>query len=104
MPELQLRDAKAAFSAIVEQAARCEETVVIRHGRPVAVVLGYETWQRLTGARPSFADLLLDFPDSGEFARDPAAARAHGVVVATRHPRAFVPMGPGAVDPFALVG
>lgn len=75
MRELQLRDAKAAFSAVVEQAARGEETVVTRHGRPTAVVLGYETWQRLTGARPSFADLLLDFPNPGEIARDPAPPR-----------------------------
>ena len=75
MRELQLRDAKAAFSAVVEQAVTGEETIVTRHGHPVAVVLGYEAWQRLTGARPSFADLLLDFPEVGAISRDPAAPR-----------------------------
>ena len=75
MRELQLRDAKAALSAAVEQAAKGEETIVTRHGQPMAVVLGYEAWQRLTGARPSFAGLLLNFPDVGAIARDPAAPR-----------------------------
>jgi antitoxin Phd len=75
MRELQLRDAKAAFSAVVEQAAKGEGTVVTRHGQPMAVVLGYEAWQRLTGARPSFADLLLDFPTVEEIERDPSPPR-----------------------------
>lgn len=75
MRELQLRDAKAAFSAVVEQAAKGEETVVTRHGQPMAVVLGYAAWQRLTGARPSFADLLLEFPDAGPIVRDPGPPR-----------------------------
>jgi prevent-host-death family protein len=75
MHELQLRDAKASFSAVVEKAAKGEETVVTRHGQPMAVVLGYDAWRRLTGSFPSFADLLLDFPDVGEIARDPAVSR-----------------------------
>ena len=76
MRELQLRDAKADFSAVVEQAAKGEGTVVTRHGQPTAVILGYDDWQRLTGARPSFADFLLSFPDVGEIARDLAPPRA----------------------------
>jgi antitoxin Phd len=75
MRELQLRDAKAAFSAVVEQAANGESTVVTRHGRKVAVVLGYDEWERLSNARRSLADLLLDFPDVGDIARDPAPLR-----------------------------
>jgi prevent-host-death family protein len=75
MRELQLRDAKASFSAVVEQAAEGEGTVVTRHGRPMAVVLGYDAWQRLIGIQPSFAELLLGFPDVEEIARDPAVSR-----------------------------
>lgn len=75
MHELQLRDAKAAFSAVVEQAAKGEATVVTRHGKKMAVVLGYEAWERLSGARRSLADILLDCPDVGEIARDPAPPR-----------------------------
>ncbi len=76
MHELQLRDAKAGFSAVVEKATQGEPSVVTRHGEPVAVVLGYAEWRRLTGAQPSFADLLLAFPDEAEVARDPAPVRA----------------------------
>lgn len=75
MRELQLRDAKACFSAVVEQAANGTGTVVTRHGQPMAVVLGYDTWQRLTGSCPSFADLLLAFPSVGDIDRDPSPAR-----------------------------
>lgn len=78
MRELQVRDAKASFSAVVEQAAGDEATLVTRHGRPMAVVLGYEEWRRLSGRRPGFADLLLGFPDAGEFPRDPAPPRDPG--------------------------
>ena len=61
---------------MVEQVAKGEGTVVTRHGRPIAVVLGYEEWQRRSGARSSFADLLLAFPtDAGEIGRDPAPPR-----------------------------
>ena len=41
--ELQLRDAKASFSSVVEQAANGDSLVVTRHGRKMAVVLGYDT-------------------------------------------------------------
>jgi hypothetical protein len=38
-------------------------------------VLGYDAWQRLIGIQPSFAELLLGFPDVEEIARDPAVSR-----------------------------
>lgn len=73
--EIQLRDAKAGFSAVVEQAALGVPSVVTRHGEKVAVVLGYAEWLRLTGAQPGFAELLLSFPDVGEIARDASPPR-----------------------------
>lgn len=79
MHESQLRDVKASFSAVVDQAVSGEPTVVTRHGKPVAVVLGYAEWQALQGARPSFADLLLAFPDVGEIVRDPTPPRDLGL-------------------------
>jgi antitoxin Phd len=75
MREMQLRDAKAAFSSVVDNAASGDETVVTKHGSPVAVVLGYEQWRALTGAKPSFASLLLSFPDVGEIERDQTPPR-----------------------------
>jgi len=79
MHESQLREVKSSFSAVVDQAARGEPTVVTRHGKPVAVVLGYADWQALHGTRPSFGDLLLAFPDVGEIERDPAPPRDPGL-------------------------
>lgn len=61
MREVQLRDAKARLSAVVDQATRGEPSVITRHGRRAAVVLGFEEWRRLT-AVPSFARLLLAAP------------------------------------------
>jgi prevent-host-death family protein len=72
---MQLRDAKATFSAVVDQAAGGEETLVTKHGSPVAVVLGYKQWRALKGAKPSFASLLLSFPDVGEIVRDQTPPR-----------------------------
>ena len=75
MREVQLKDAKASFSAVVDQAVQGEPTVVTRHGKPVVVVLGFDEWQALQRSHPSFADLLLSFPDVGELPRDPAPPR-----------------------------
>ncbi|WP_239992365.1 type II toxin-antitoxin system Phd/YefM family antitoxin [Rhodopila globiformis] len=79
MREMQLREAKAAFSSVVDNAASGHETVVTKHGSPVAVVLGYEQWRTLKGAKPSFASLLLSFPDVGEIERDQTPPRDLGL-------------------------
>ena len=72
---MQLRDAKAQFSAVVNAAEKGEATVVTRHGTPVAVVVSHAEWQQLTGARKGFAELLLAFPEGVEIARDPTPVR-----------------------------
>jgi antitoxin Phd len=61
MKQIQLRDAKATLSAVVDKAARGEPSVITRHGRPVAVVISYEEWERLSGV-PSFGRLLMAAP------------------------------------------
>jgi prevent-host-death family protein len=60
--EMQLRDAKARFSAVVDAAEKGEASVITRHGQPAAVVIGYEEWKRLSRAVPSFAELLMACP------------------------------------------
>jgi antitoxin Phd len=62
MKELQLREAKATLSAVVDAAERGEPTTITRHGRPAAVVVSHEEWTRLQREVPSFADLLLAVP------------------------------------------
>lgn len=61
MREIQLRDAKATLSAVIDEAVRGEPSVITRHGRPQAVVVGFEEWQRLSSV-PSFGRLLMSAP------------------------------------------
>jgi antitoxin Phd len=61
MREIQLRDAKASLSAIVEEVTRGEAALITRHGKPTAVLMDYREWQRLSQV-PSFARLLTSAP------------------------------------------
>lgn len=71
MRSIQIRDAKAKFSALIEAAEQGKPTTITRHGRPAAVVVPVEDARRLyPETRPSFAELLLSFPGDVEFDRD----------------------------------
>ena len=59
MNELQLRDAKATLSAVVDQAVQGEPSIITRHGRREAVIISYAEWQRLSQV-PSFGRLLME--------------------------------------------
>ena len=66
MRKIQLRDAKARLSSVVDLAARGKPSVITRHGKPEAVVLGFADWERLSRV-PSFGRLLMSAPlDSGD--------------------------------------
>jgi prevent-host-death family protein len=72
MREIQLRDAKATLSAVVDDAISGKPAIITRHGKREAVVLGFEEWQRLAQV-PSFARLLMaapieagDLPERGQ--------------------------------------
>ena len=68
MQEIQLRDAKARLSALVDAAARGESAVITRHGNPRAVIVGVDEWKRLRQV-PSFGRLLLSLPvEDGDLA------------------------------------
>ncbi len=62
MKEIQLREAKATLSAVVEAAEKGEPTTITKHGRPAAVVISHREWTKLKSTVPSFADLLLAVP------------------------------------------
>jgi antitoxin Phd len=59
--EIQLREAKARLSAVIDQARQGQASIITRHGRPEAVVLSFEEWQRLSNV-PSFGRLLIAAP------------------------------------------
>ena len=61
MRKVQLKDAKANLSAVVDQATRGKPSVITRHGKPEAVVLGFADWERLSRV-PSFGRLLMSAP------------------------------------------
>jgi antitoxin Phd len=62
MKEIQLREAKATLSAVVEAAENGEPTTITKHGRPAAVIMSHSEWTKLKSTVPSFADLLLAIP------------------------------------------
>ena len=64
MQEIQLRDAKAHLSAVVDAAVRGEPVVITRHGRKQAVILSFAEWERLSRV-PSFGRLLMEAPLEG---------------------------------------
>lgn len=76
METLQLRDAKAGFSALVDAAEMGKPTVITRHGRPSAMVVPIEMGRKLYPlVAPNFATYLLTMPESMEFERDDSPLR-----------------------------
>jgi antitoxin Phd len=61
MHEIQLKDAKATLSAMIDDTLRGEEFAITRRGRKEAVVISWATWQRLSNV-PSFGRLLASSP------------------------------------------
>lgn len=61
MRKIQLKDAKAKLSTVVDEAVRGKPSVITRHGKREAVVLSYSDWERLSQV-PSFGRLLMSVP------------------------------------------
>ncbi len=71
MKTVQLREAKATLSALVDAAEQGEATTITRHGKPAAVLVPIEkAAELLKTSKPSFADLLMSIPDEIPFERD----------------------------------
>ena len=75
MKTVQLREAKATLSALVDAAEQGEATTITRHGKPAAVLVPIEKAAELLKARPSFAELLMAIPDEIPFDRDRTPTR-----------------------------
>lgn len=61
MREVQLREAKAGLSAIVDNAKRGEPAIITRRGKREAVIVSFADWERLSNV-PSFGRLLMSAP------------------------------------------
>lgn len=84
MSTLSLKDAKATFSSVIDQAAAGEFVTITRHGRPAAVIVSVnaaEAAKRILRIdKPSLAEYLSTFPadvdlDDDVFVRNPAPSR-----------------------------
>jgi antitoxin Phd len=78
--KIQLRDAKANLSAVVDQAASGTPSLITRHGKPVAVIVSFAEWLRLSNV-PSFGEFLLSVPliDGDVPKRKRSALRSSGL-------------------------
>jgi antitoxin Phd len=65
MREIQLRDARANLSAVVDEAMRGKPVVITRHGKRHVVVVSYEEWERMSNV-PTFGRLLMAAPLTAE--------------------------------------
>ena len=84
MATISLKDAKASFSHVVDQAAAGEFVTITRHGRPAAVLVSpsiADVAKKALGKdKPSLIQYLKSFPadvdlDDEVFARNPAPSR-----------------------------
>ena len=78
MSTVNLKDAKAGFSGLVDQAIKGEFVTITRHGKPAAVLVSVEAAdiarRALAKRRPGLAAYLRTFP-GGEFERNRAPSR-----------------------------
>ena len=51
MKQIQLKDAKAKLSSVVDDAIKGRPSVITRYGKREAVLLSYEEWERISQRR-----------------------------------------------------
>jgi prevent-host-death family protein len=74
---IELRQAKAGLSAIVEAAGTGEPTIITRNGKPAAMVVPVAEGRKLypQDSQKNFADLLLRYPGGIELERNESPLR-----------------------------
>jgi antitoxin Phd len=75
MKELQLKDAKAHLSHVLDEAIAGEPTIITRHGKKEGVLLSYSEYERLKRV-PSLGWLLTNSPLEEEDLPERKPARA----------------------------
>jgi prevent-host-death family protein len=79
MKEVQLKDAKATLSAVLDEAIAGTPAIITRHGKREGVLISYSEYERLSRV-PSLGWLLTNSPlEDGDLpTRRPARALAEG--------------------------
>lgn len=79
MKTMQVREAKAGFSALIEAAERGEPTMITRHGKPAAMVVPIDEARKLypqdQQKQKDFVDFLLTYPGGIELERNESPSR-----------------------------
>ena len=76
METVQIREAKASFSALVAAAEKGQPTLVSRHGHPCAMIVSVADGARLYPTEmPNLANYLLAMPDPLVTERDATPLR-----------------------------
>lgn len=76
MKTMQMREAKAVLSAVVEAAESGEPTVITKHGKPTAGVVSIEDLRKLyPEKKKNFVEHLMTFPGGVEFERNESPSR-----------------------------
>lgn len=76
MKTMQVREAKAGFSSVIEAAENGEATIITKHGKPAAAVVPIEAARKLyPEKRPNFVDFLRTFPGGIDVERDETPMR-----------------------------
>jgi prevent-host-death family protein len=65
MTRWQLQDAKARLSELVKSVAAEGPQEITVHGKPAAIVMAPEEYERLTATRPPFVEFLRKSPLAG---------------------------------------
>lgn len=76
MRTVQLREAKAQLSALVQAAENGETTIVTKHGRPAAKVVPFDETPGDQSKKPSFAEWLMSMPHDIPIRRNRSRARS----------------------------
>ena len=79
MSTISLRDAKATFSNLVDDAVKGEFITITRHGKPVAVLVSIEAAEAakksLQKTRANFGEYLMSYPGGVELERSTSKLR-----------------------------
>lgn len=79
MRSWQVQEAKAGFSQLLRDVAAEGPQLVTVRGKPKAVVISTDDYERLRSPKPNLVDFIRDSPFWGtdlELERDPSASRA----------------------------
>ena len=60
--EWQLREAKDKLSRVIKEAQHSGPQIITRRGKKMAVILSFEEYRRLLGARPKLSEFFRKSP------------------------------------------